>query len=231
MPPAPGGGKKKTGLIIGAVAVVAAIAVGAYFVVGSGSSGSSDVADDGPHKLTTPATVLTEYKKGDASSSDGMSKSDLKDAESWGVKNAKDVSANYQAGDESNPLAGKLITFGGVYGDIEDPEKAVDGFLAFMKKDSQGEEGVTVVGSPKEYKPDSLDGAVMKCQNAKVDNTDGEASEPKSVTMTYCVWGDHSTLGFVMPMELSDVAAGKSADPNESAETAAKLRKEVRVKA
>jgi hypothetical protein len=99
-----------------------------------------------------------------------------------------------------------------------------------MKKDSQGEEGVTMVGSPKAYEPPSLEGAVMKCQDAKVDNSDAGAGAPKSVTMTYCVWGDHSTLGFVMPMELSDVAAGKSADPAESAETAAKLRKEVRVK-
>jgi hypothetical protein len=30
-------------------------------------------------------------------------------------------------------------------------------------------------------------------------------------------------------MEYSDLAAGKSTDPNEAAETAAKLRKEVRV--
>lgn len=229
MPPAPGGGKKKTGLIIGAVAVVAAIAVGAYFVVGSGSSGSSDVADDGPHKLTTPATVLTEYKKGKGSE-DGMSKSDLKDAESWGVKNPKDVSATYQSGDESNPLAGKMISFGGVYGDIEDPEKAVDGFFTFMKEDSKDED-VTFVGSPKEYSPSSLEGAVLKCQEAKVENSTATGAEPKEMNVTYCVWGDHSTLGFVMPMEFSDVAAGKSSEPSEAAETTAKLRKEVRVKA
>ncbi len=43
---------------------MAALAVGAYFVLG-GSGGGSDVADDGPHKLTTPATVLSEYKKKD----------------------------------------------------------------------------------------------------------------------------------------------------------------------
>jgi hypothetical protein len=41
-----------------------AIAVGAYFVARR-QRRLRDVADDGPHKLTTPATVLTEYKKGD----------------------------------------------------------------------------------------------------------------------------------------------------------------------
>ncbi|MFF3306907.1 hypothetical protein [Streptomyces sp. NPDC002952] len=226
-PPAPAGGKKKTGLVIGAVAVVAAIAVGAYFVLGSGS-GSSSVADDGPHKLTTPATLLTEYKKG-RDSDNGMSKSDLEDAESWGVKNPKDVSATYQAGGEDNPLAGKMITFGGVYGDIDDPEKAVDGFFSFMKDDSKDED-VTFVGDPKEYKPSSLDGAVLKCQESKVDNSGAAAGQPKAMNVTYCVWADHSTLGFVMPMEFSDVAAGKSSDAAEVAETTAKVRKEVRVK-
>ncbi len=83
-PPAPGGGKKKTGLIIGAVAVVAAIGVGAYFVFGGGGSGGgSDIADDGPHKLTTPATVLGEYKKAE-SDSGTMDAGDMKDAEQWG---------------------------------------------------------------------------------------------------------------------------------------------------
>lgn len=153
------------------MAVVAAIAVGAYFIIGGGNGGSADVADDGPHKLTTPATLLTEYKKG-KDSEDGMTKSDLQDAESWGVKNPKDVSASYQAGEDAdNPLAGKLLTFGGVYGDIEDPEKAVDGFFGFMKKDAKDED-VTFVGSPKAYEPSSLDGAVLKCQEAKFDNSD-----------------------------------------------------------
>lgn len=211
------------------MAVVAAIAVGAYFIIGGGNGGSADVADDGPHKLTTPATLLTEYKKG-KDSEDGMTKSDLQDAESWGVKNPKDVSASYQAGEDAdNPLAGKLLTFGGVYGDIEDPEKAVDGFFGFMKKDAKDED-VTFVGSPKAYEPSSLDGAVLKCQEAKFDNSDAGAGVPKSMNVTYCVWGDHSTLGFVMPMEYSDVAAGKSSDPTEVADITAKVRKEVRVK-
>jgi hypothetical protein len=233
MPPAPSGGKKKTGLILGAVAVVAAIGVGVYFVVG-GSGGSGDAAgDDGPHKLTTPATVLTEYKKAEGNGSDSaMTKDDLQNAEDWGVKNPKDVSANYQAGeDESNPLAGKLVTFGGVYGEIEDPEKAVDGLLAYMKKDAEKED-VTMKGEPKAYTPAGFDGTVLKCQQATVKNTDATAGsgEPSEMNMTYCVWGDYSTIGFVMPMEIADIAAGKETDPTEAAALTAKFRKDVRVK-
>jgi hypothetical protein len=177
--------------------------------------------------------VLGEYKKGE-SDSNTMDESDMKDAAQWGVKDPKDVSASYEAGNEDNPLAAKMLSFGGVYGTIDDPEKTVDAMFAHMKKESQSggeDEDVSLVGDPKEYKPSSLEGAVIKCQEAKVDNSDGGANEPKSMTMTYCIWGDHSTLGFVMPMNLLDIAGGKKADPAEAAEITAKLRKEVRVKA
>jgi hypothetical protein len=234
MPPAPGGGKKKTGLIIGAVAVVAAIAVGAYFVIGGGSGGS-DVADDGPHKLTTPATVLTDYKKSDAVDSGGFDESDLKDAEKHGVKGAKDVSAGYQAGDESNPLALQMVNFMGVYGEIDDPEKVVDAMFVNMKEEAAKEpDGGEVVGSPKSHTPSGLDGAVLKCQEIKTKNDeaspDNPASGPAEVSIPVCIWGDHSTLGIIIDLDLADAMAGKAADLEGAAELTAKFRKEVRVK-
>ncbi|MYW48631.1 DUF1720 domain-containing protein, partial [Streptomyces sp. SID161] len=221
-PPQPAGGKKKTGLIIGAVAVVAALAVGAYFVL----AGSGGVADDGPHKLTTPETVLSEYKKSDGKSGT-MSESDMKDAEKWGVHDPKDVSASYEAGDKDNPLSKKEIKFAGVYGTIDDPEKTVDAMFAYFK--SQSEKDVVLKGEPKEYKPASLKGAVLKCQQASAP-TGASTGGPKDVTLSICIWGDHSTLGFVMPMVYADLAAGRSSDPAADAELAAKLRNEVRVK-
>ncbi|OSC65185.1 hypothetical protein B5181_19245, partial [Streptomyces sp. 4F] len=71
------------------------------------------------------ATVLGEYKKAE-SDSGTMDASDMKDAEKWGVKDVKDVSASYEAQNEENPLASKQLMFLGVYGTIEDPEKALD---------------------------------------------------------------------------------------------------------
>ncbi|MFB7243062.1 hypothetical protein CW362_22790 [Streptomyces populi] len=237
MPPEPTGGKKKTALIIGGAAVVVAIAVGAYLVLG-GSNSSSSVADDGPHKLTTPATVLGgEYKKADNAdgADDGMTKDDLKDAEGWGVKNPKDVNAAYQSGDKSNPLAMKQITFGGVWGTIDEPEKAVDNMFAGMKKEQEkeGTKDGEFIGSPKAYTPSALDGAVLKCQEIKVKNDSsgsGAAAGPKEFTMPVCIWGDHSTLGLVMPIDFASMMAGKGSTPEAAAETAAKLRKDVREK-
>lgn len=230
--PASGGGGKKTGLIIGAVAVVAAIAVGAYFVLG-GSGGSTSVADDGPHKLTTPATVLGAYKKS-VSDSGSMTANDMKDADKWGVHDPKDVSAKYMSGNKDVLFSQKLIQFGGVYGTIDDPEKTVDAMFAHMKADTKpgGEdENVTLVGEPKAYTPASLHGAVLKCQQAKVDASGGEKGMPKALTMTLCIWGDYSTLGLVMPMNYADLMAGKAMDPTQAADLTAKFRNEVRVKA
>ncbi|WP_353938290.1 hypothetical protein [Streptomyces ficellus] len=227
-PPASGGGKK-TALILGAVAVVAAIGVGAYFVFGGGGSA---IADDGPHKLVTPETVLGEYKKNAGGESGSSSDDDFKDAEKWGVKNAKEVEAAYQSGDESNPFASKMLQFGGVYGDIEDPEKVVDAFFAHIKSESEKEPDAEgkLVGSPQTYEPAGLENAVLKCQQLKGDTGASAGEGPKDVTLTVCVWGDHSTVGVVMPIDMAGALTGKGGDPAAAAETAAKLRKEVRVK-
>lgn len=230
-PPPQGAPKKKTGLIIGSVIVaLAVIGGGAYFLVGGGSS---EVADDGPHKLITPATVIGgEYKKSpDSGDAGAMTKDDLKDAESWGVKNPKDVNANYEAGDEENPLAAKFLSFGGVYGEIDDPEKVVDAMFASMKAASEEADAKnegSLVGSPESFEPEGLDGAILKCQAmvTKGDPTGG----PKEIKMSVCIWGDRSTLGFSLPIDLANAMAGKGGSLEDAAATAVKLRNDVRVK-
>ncbi|MFD9864788.1 hypothetical protein [Streptomyces alboflavus] len=233
-PPPGGGGGKKTGMIIGAVAVVAAIGVGAYFVLGgSDSSSSGTVKDDGPHKLTTPETVIDGEFKKDAGSGGGFGGINTDKAEKAGVKNAKDVGADYQSGNKDNPLSIKALNFGGVYGEIDDPESVVDKMFANAKKEQGKGSGpkTTVVGDPKSYNPSELDGAVMKCQEMKVD-TSGSAnsSAPKETSAAVCIWGDHSTIGFTVNIDVASAMAGKSADLGDAAEKTAKLRKDARVK-
>ncbi|MFE1551980.1 hypothetical protein [Streptomyces sp. NPDC058718] len=226
-PPAPK--KSKAGWIIGAVAVVAALGVGAYFVFGGGAGAS--VADDGPHKLTTPDTVLTEYKKKPGS---GPDKDSLKDPEQKGVKNATNVGASYEVKDAANPLKGKILSFSGLYGEVDDPEKVVDNVFAGIKTETEKNkaegkgDGMDLVGDPQAFTPAELDGAILKCQQAK-----GKANASEGVpafAMTVCVWADHSTVGFVVPMNMADMMAGKEGSLEDAASIAAKLRKEVRVK-
>ncbi|MEV4949322.1 hypothetical protein [Streptomyces sp. NPDC053755] len=227
-PPPPGGPKKKTGLIVGAVVVALAVVAGGawYFTAGGGAS---SVADDGPHKLITPETVLGEYKKQPGA---GADKNSLKDAEQNGVKNAKNVGAGYQVKDTSNPLATKIISFSGLYGEIADPEKTIDNVFANIKAEAEKDQGKAdepkLVGSPQEYEPAELDGAVLKCQQAKSEAN--AATSTPAFTMTFCVWADHSTVGFVTPMDMASMATGKAGTAEEAAAITAKLRKEVRVK-
>ncbi|MGW6062493.1 hypothetical protein [Streptomyces sp. NPDC055189] len=253
-PPPPQGGGKKTGIIIAAVVAVVAVAVGGYFVLAGGddenggkkggsssaAGGGSGIKDDGPHKLTTPATVLSTYKKDDSSSgggaAGGMTSGDLAEAEKHGVKNAKDVQAAYQSGDESNPLTVKALNFGGVYGEIKDPETVVDAMFSEMQKSSNNSDSkdVTLVGQPKEYKPAGLNGAILKCQEMKVDlgssGSTGSTSGPSEMSTATCLWGDYSTVGFLVNVDAASALSGKSADLDEAAETTAKFREEVRVK-
>ncbi|MGW3656867.1 hypothetical protein ACWD6R_14745 [Streptomyces sp. NPDC005151] len=222
MPPAPP--KKKTGLIIGGVVVaLAVIAGGAYFLTSGG--GGSSVADDGKtYKLTTPETVLGgTYKK--APSEDKMSASDLKEFDGYGVTNPKDAQGSYTSGDAT---AQKMLSFSGVYGDINDPEKVVDAMFAKMKseaakdKKSEGE----LVGSPKTYTPAGFENGILKCQENKVS---GESGSAKTMSVPICVWGDHSTVAVVLDMDMAAMMTGKSVPVEDAANNAAKLRNDVRV--
>ncbi|MEU2774341.1 hypothetical protein ABZ646_15690 [Streptomyces sp. NPDC007162] len=229
-PPAPGGGKKKTGLVIGAVAVVAAIGVGAYFVLGG--SGSGALKDDGPHKLTAPASLLSaKYKRVGDSSEQKASSSDAKDLAKTGVTDATSVTAIYSTVDlkslnTSDPTAvakaqtAENVTLFGVYGTVKDPQAALDATFANMKKDGSSDNSVQFVGDAQSVSPAGLDGAVMKCQQAKGKNQ----LTGKAQTAYLCIWADYSTIGMVEP-----TAAVTSYSVDESAKIAADVRGEVRV--
>ncbi|MFI1923953.1 hypothetical protein [Streptomyces sp. NPDC020377] len=237
-PPAPSGGGKKAGIVIGAIAVVAAIGVGAYFVIGGGG-GAGGLEDDGAHKLATPTKVLTEYTR---FSDDGATAGDdtAAELEKSGVKDGKSVIGVYSTADLSGydpddpstvPDATELatakgITYAGAYGTIADPEKALDTFFAGFKKSSEEGSGSSssdakteLVGEPVAA---DLDGAVMKCQAAK--GTDSVSKQEK--TDWFCAWADYSTIAMVSP---GDATKGITKDV--AIDITTKLRDEVRVKA
>lgn len=239
-PPATGGGgKKKAGLIIGAVAVVAAIGVGVYFVIGGGG-GAGGLEDDGAHKLTTPATVLTDYKR--ASDEAAETDSDtVKDLEKSGVKDGTSVTGFYTtadltgydpsdpstAPDPSEMATAKGITYLGAYGKISDPEAVLDKFFAEFKKESEKNSssssetggGGKAVGEPESV---DIDGAVMKCQG--VEGTNPVSKKEK--TDWICAWADYSTIALVSPGD-----ATKGVPKDVAVDITTKLRKEIRVKA
>ncbi|MEU7555689.1 hypothetical protein AB0B01_25720 [Streptomyces sp. NPDC044571] len=238
MPPQPPYGmqqppkKSKAGIVIGVVVAVAVIAgAGWYFTQGGGASGSV-AADTKGYKLVAPESV-NEFKKNPKSQPDTFTDKERKEAESVGVKNPTQVKQKYQAGDPSNPLTAKALNFEGVYGDIADPEKAVDAYFALAKANSSDGSKTTVelVGSPKAMTPAGFKGAVMKCQEAKYTLKDSTAKGPKEFTIPVCIWGDHSTLTMVGASDAAAILAGQKGYTQEQvADLAAKLYNTARVK-
>jgi hypothetical protein len=241
-PPAPGGGRKKTGLIIGAVALVAAIGVGAYLVLGGGGGAGGGLEDDGPHKLSTPQTVLSEYKRvGEGNKSSDSSTS--KDMEKSGVENGTAVvgqwsTADFGDYDPQNPDAGDLpdqselltakgMTMVGGYGKIADPQATLDKFFASIQKEvkesssssSGGMQNARLVGDPEEVE---IDGAVAKCQSTKSTN----ALTKKESTDWFCAWADYSTVAMVSPGDNTGTGVPKDT----AVDITTKLRQETRVK-
>ncbi|MDX3573149.1 hypothetical protein, partial [Streptomyces sp. ID05-47C] len=238
-PPPGGGGKKKAGLIIGAVAVVAAIGVGAALLLGG--SGGGGLEDDGAHTLTTPETVVSEYKRvGDGAQ---VSDSDTtKDMEKSGVKGGTTVAGQWSTADfsdydpedpstlpsQSELLAAKGVTMVGGYGKIADPQATLDLFFASIQKkikdsstsNTGGMQNAELVGDPEEVE---IDGAVAQCQSTKSTN----ALTKKESTDWFCAWADYSTVAMVSPGDNTGTGVGKDT----AVDLTKKLREQIRVKA
>ncbi|MFJ7203071.1 hypothetical protein ACIQWR_05985 [Streptomyces sp. NPDC098789] len=228
--------KSKTGVIV--LSVVLAIAViggaGWYFTKGGGGSSSTVAADTKGYKLVAPDTV-GEFKKDPNYAQKEFTAQDKQQAEAAGVKNPTQVGMTYQSGDPKNPLLAKGLNFQGFYGEVADPEKAVDGYFAMAKlnstKDAKTTE-VELVGSPKTMTPAGFKGAVMKCQEAKLTSKSAVSKGPQAATIPICIWGDYSTLSMVSATDLASLLAGKPGYTLEqTAELTAKLYNTARVKA
>jgi hypothetical protein len=225
----PGAGKKRKGLIGGAVAALVLIAVGGYFLMDSRKTGST-LADDGPHKLITPETVLGTYAK--EPSSGGSLRDDMKDAAKWGVTNPQRVGADYEPKDESDGDAVSRLMVGGAHGSIKNPEKTLDAFFSDMKSKAESDPAsMQLIGSPEKFEPAGAKGAVVKCQQGR--GSAGAGGEAGGMTeefiITFCAWSDHSTFGMVIPVGTSLTA--DAVPLNQAAALTGKLRQDVRVRA
>ncbi|MER5733156.1 hypothetical protein ABT084_33310 [Streptomyces sp. NPDC002138] len=233
--------KSKTGVIILSVIVAVAVIGGAgyYFTKGGGSSGGGTVAADTKgYKLAYPASV-DEYQtdpKNPPSKSDapltGESKTTI---EALGVKNPHNTTASYQSG--TSPAI-KQVTAFGMWGEIADPAKAVDAYFANVAVSSKKNGAAApftfeLDGTPKEFTPVGLKGAVMKCANLKMKATKNvKPGEPSSALIPTCVWGDYSTLAATQRLDMAAMALGGSSGTlDDVSKLAAKLYNTSRTKA
>ncbi|GGV77337.1 hypothetical protein GCM10015535_10280 [Streptomyces gelaticus] len=238
MPMPPAEPKKKTGLIVGGVVVALAVIGGGVYFLTSGGASNSDVADSTKGYKLTPAATLDGYKKeaGMPSTSTPVTGDDKKEAEAMGIKDPQKVRAQYSSGSEDNPLASKAVTLAGIWGDVTDPAKVIDSSFTNAEADlEKGEKGMDVqlVGSAKAVTPPGFKGALMKCQDLKVINKEGDGTPekgPKEFLIPVCVWADYSTVGVVNGVDVALSMAGKGMSQDDVAALTAKLYNTSRTK-
>ncbi|WP_369213931.1 hypothetical protein [Streptomyces flavofungini] len=229
-----GAGRGRTRAVIGAAVVVAAAAVGGYLLLsGTGDDGGSAVPDDGgTYELTAPATVLGgAYRKVDSLGGVTVRSGELKGMAALGVAHPEAVTAVYLAGRGSHQ---RMLTYSGVHGEVDDPEKVVDALFAEMERRAKDQpDGATPLGSPEEFTPDGFRDGVMKCRRSELrTGGTGTAGRADGTSKTYqdamCVWGDHSTVGYVSPTDPAAAADGRNPSLDATARLTADLRAEVR---
>ncbi|MFD4937262.1 hypothetical protein [Streptomyces virginiae] len=232
--------KSKAGLIIGVVVAVAVIAGGGWYLAGGGAGGDASgavAADTKGYKLTYPDSVESYAKNPDAV---GTAKGDTPltgeqktKAEALGIKNPYQASQQYVSG-----LKGKAkqMTASGFWGQIDDPEKALDAYFATVGAPNPETDKLGLkfekVGSPKAFTPDGFKGAVMKCVEIKSSTTKTtKPGEPSSLVIPTCAWSDHSTLVVVNHMDQATILTGGTQGTLEDAsKLAAKLYSTSRTK-
>ncbi|MFF8602575.1 hypothetical protein ACF065_21605 [Streptomyces sp. NPDC015232] len=238
MPQGPAPKKSKAGWIVGGIAVVAALGVGAYFVLGGSGAGNGAVSDDTKgYKLTAPETVDAYKKTEGASKPPTLTDEQKARAEAMGVKNAAQVVGQYK--NDTAPLKGKQLSFSGLYGEIADPDKTIDAYFAGIGTNPDAKKlglKYELVGTAQVVEPAGFKGALMKCQNVKMTqekpSSGGAALGPKSLEAPTCIWADYSTVGSVNLIDLSTMMTGGAPLPqSEVADLAAKLYNTARSKA
>ncbi|MFD0444269.1 hypothetical protein ACFQ10_20195 [Streptomyces indonesiensis] len=232
-----GGNKKGLAIAIGAVVVVAAVVGGVLMFKGGDDSGGGGgkVADDGKrYKLTTPATVVSDYTKS-SSGGGGLTSSDADDFEKFGVTNPKTESAEYKSGEG---MSAKQLQLNGVWGEVKDPEAVVDGAFSKIAQEAEKDPSTSngmkaeLVGSPETVTPSGFENAVMKCQNTKFTPTGDSGSSgipTKGFSIPICMWGDNSTVAYVVVSDAAAALSGKSMSLDEAGEITAKVRNDARV--
>ncbi|MFH8370486.1 hypothetical protein [Streptomyces sp. NPDC018031] len=216
LPPGPppgrsGGSGKAAVIVISAVLAIALVGGGVWYFLGTGSDGP-ELTDDGKnYELTAPRTVLGEFTLDNPGETDD----DItyEQTKELGIKRAHAIDAEYDAGDVVDGVVAKDVNLSGVWGEVEDPQQAVDSAFALMTQGMGPDSEAEAVGSPERVEPEDLTDAVMKCQVIKWTNSQE----------TRCVWADYSTIGIVSAKERD-----KEVTIDAAARIAADLRDEVR---
>ncbi|MFF5182289.1 hypothetical protein ACFY30_00665 [Streptomyces sp. NPDC000345] len=208
--------KSRTGLILGIVGGVVGLAVlGVVGLVLIGVSVENGFPD-AEYRLNLPKTLLDgRYElTQDLSDTEGQEIENAMDG-AWDAKVTDSAVGEYGRGGDDTQGA---LLVSGMYGRFQDTDDNRDEMLKGV-----GEaDGLTVVGTPKDFRPDGSDTTVT-CEVV----TQTEAG----TTLTYpvCAWADGNTAAVVAEITEENIAQDASdIDLEAAAETTLKVRSETR---
>ncbi|MFE3204481.1 hypothetical protein [Embleya sp. NPDC059237] len=198
---------------------------------GGGSvSGGAVAAGTKGYKLVVPESI-DAYTKSSSGTTPGA-----KEAEELGIKNAQTVSGVYNAPDPDPDnrarLGGTRLTFHGFHGEITDPAKALDTYLANVGNKGMKGGGkapgtdIQPIAGAKTVKPAGFEGALMKCQVMQFTYSKSDAATKALADFRFpvCAWADYATLGGVDVAVLTEMkTGGEGISPDEAAALTAKL--------
>ncbi|WP_059013369.1 hypothetical protein [Streptomyces specialis] len=185
-------------------------------MLGGDDGGDGPSADDPRYTLAMPDTT-GEFTLVPGSEEEFFTEEDL---EAAGLTNMEQDTGAYMNTDPDAevPEPGTIVLqAGGAWGEVADPEAAVDGLFAMVgegegDEDFQGE----LIGEPAEF---SDDGSILKCQEAEGTEPDPTFGYPLRVAI--CVWADYSTLGATVTMPMPTFPSDFDPDSGEIPELSA----------
>ncbi|GAA0328980.1 hypothetical protein [Streptomyces blastmyceticus] len=231
VPPQGGGKGKAIGITIGALVVVGAIVGGVLFFKSGGGGSGGKVA---PYTIVLPDSLLDgKYNKQQNVPDITPKLTEGDKAKALGITNGTEVAAAYKNAEQQG------LSVRGVYGEVADPQKAVDAVFAQMDENSKKlgpGTNIETIAPVTEFHPSGFDGAVMKCRTVKVNVTMGSISS--TAEGSTCVWGDSSAIGLVthsvtktsggITGGATTTATGNAMSAKDLSEATAKVRTEVR---
>ncbi|MDG4857816.1 hypothetical protein P8605_06535 [Streptomyces sp. T-3] len=186
------------------------------------------------YKLVLPQTIGAYKKSGIGGEPRALSGAEKLQAESIGIEGAYAAKDQYST-TKTGSTTGKMMTFEGYYGEVADPEAAIDGYFRLAGKElSKGGDGKTkaeLTGSLETVEPAGFEGALMKCQTVRFTFKDPQPGQPSTFDAPSCAWADYSTVAMVQPVDMAKVMGGGAASTTEEAAAeATTVYKAVRVK-
>jgi hypothetical protein len=184
-----------------------------------GEEGGAIAADDGTRYSLSLPEESGEFHKFEDTGEEPPTEEEIR---RLGLRDVESGSAEYRnmdptAGGDTRWEPGTIsLRVAGFWGEVEDPERAVDEMFALAAEgfEEAGEEEGIEIGMMSSSSDFTDSEVVLKCQLVRGDEEDSNLGY--ALEYPLCVWADYSTLGLVDVVSLPDLPPGFDINSDET---------------